>query len=263
MHNSVTERRKILNKFYKKVIHIYFLVYNEKRGGNVSKITTFPNTENEDKNMGISPNSEFDTGSIELNRPEDLTNCPACGSANLAGSNFCIVCGHRLNSSGSAAFGPVQGFFAAMPGDRESVNMFKKGDTCLLSGIPSENKEAVPKKDFTDKAKTAAAGGEGGEKKPVPMLTRTKNGERILIDKPMFKIGTSRESCDMVVTDNRYISRIHAYIITRNGRYFIIDRNSTNKTYVNGKAILAETEAELFDNTQVRLANEDMVFNIE
>ena len=230
----------------------------------MNKITAFPNTENEDKNMGISPNSEFDTESTEPNRTEDLTNCPACGSVNLAGSNFCIVCGQRLSrSSDSAEFGSVQGFFAAMSSDRGSVNMFRNGDTCLLSGIPSENKDAVPKKDFTDKAKTAAAEGEGGEKKPVPMLTRTKNGERILIDKPTFKIGTSRESCDMVIADNRYISRIHAYIITRNGRYFIIDRNSTNKTYVNGKEIPAETEAELFHNTQVRLANEDMIFSIE
>ncbi|MDE6578993.1 MAG: FHA domain-containing protein [Ruminiclostridium sp.] len=232
----------------------------------MSKITTIPNTENEDNNINISRNTEFYTGSAELNKPEDLTACPSCGSQNLADSNFCIVCGCRLNrpSSDSQAFHSSQVSFAEFSSDRESVNMFKEGNTCLLLGVSPANTVKDPKKGYTDESNgTVTAGCENGERKLVPVLTRTKNGEKTVIEKPMFKIGTSRESCDMVIADNRYISRIHAYIVTRNGRYFIIDRNSTNKTYVNGKAISAETEAELSDNTQVRLANEDMVFNIE
>ena len=237
------------------------MTYYEKRGGNVSKITAFPNMENQDKNT----NTELYSKSGELNLPEDLTACPSCGSRNLAGSNFCIVCGRRLtDSSSTAAFGSADGFFAALSSDRESVNMFKKGDTGLIPEIPYEKKDKDLQKCFTDTVKSASASETDNEgKKSVPVLTRVKNGERILIEKPMFKIGTSRESCDMVITDNRYISRNHAYIITKDGRYFIIDRNSTNKTYVNGKEIPAETEAELFHNTQVRLANEDTIFSIE
>ena len=226
----------------------------------MSKVTTISDMENRDKNNFS--NTNLFSGDGELNRPEDLTACPSCGSQNLSDSNFCIVCGRRLSrsSSGAAEFDP----FGAFPSGRESVNMFKTGNTCLLSEIPSDSKDAVPKKGLTDTARTESAekGGKD-ERTPVPILTRTKNGERIIIEKPVFKIGTSRESCDMVITDNRYISRIHAYIITRDGRCFIMDRNSTNKTYVNGKEIPAETETELFNNTTVRLANEDMVFGIE
>lgn len=129
--------------------------------------------------------------------------------------------------------------------------MFKEGNTRLLSEIPSAN---------TDKSNGSVS---ADCDELVPALIRIKNGEKTVIEKSLFKIGTSRESCDMVISDNRYISRIHAYIVTRNGRYFIIDRNSTNKTYVDGNAIPAETEVELFDNTSVKLANEDMMFNID
>lgn len=220
----------------------------------MSKITTFPNMENEDNNTGSYRNTDIYTVTGELNRPEDLTACPSCGSQNLADSNFCIVCGSRLNRSlsGYSAFHASQVSLAEISSDKEPADMFKEGN-------PSAIKDKEP-----DKSKTAlAADGGNGEGKPVPMLTRMKNGERTIIEKPMFKIGTSRESCDMVISDNRYISRVHAYIVTRNGRYFIVDRNSTNKTYVDGKAIPAETEAELFDSARVRLANEDMVFNIQ
>ncbi len=150
---------------------------------------------------------------------------------------------------------------------RESVNVFKGENqapyplsgTSLNTGNVKKSKTG-----FTDELNgTAVVGCEDTEGRFIPALTRTKNGEKTVINKPVFKIGTSRESCDMVITDNRYISRIHAYVMTRDGRYFIIDRNSTNKTYVDGKAIPTETEVELFDNTPVKLANEDMVFNIE
>ena len=90
-----------------------------------------------------------------------------------------------------------------------------------------------------------------------------KNQEKISVSKPAFRIGKERQFCDYFVSDNNAVSRSHADIITRGGRYFIVDKNSTNKTYVDGKAIPVEKEVEIFPGTELRLANEDFVFHID
>ena len=79
----------------------------------------------------------------------------------------------------------------------------------------------------------------------------------------MFRIGKEKQYSDYFVSDNNAVSRSHADIITRNGRYYIKDLNSTNKTYVDGKAIPIEKEVEIFSRTKLRLANEDFVFYID
>lgn len=43
-------------------------------------------------------------------------------------------------------------------------------------------------------------------------------------------------------------------------RYFIIDLNSKNKTYVNGQAIPVQVETEIYDGCQIRLENEEFTF---
>ena len=84
-----------------------------------------------------------------------------------------------------------------------------------------------------------------------------------MIDKPSFRIGKEERYCDYFVRDNNAVSRSHADIITRGSRYFIIDRHSTNKTYVDGRVIPVEREVEIFSKTKLRLANEDFTFYVE
>ena len=96
-----------------------------------------------------------------------------------------------------------------------------------------------------------------------PTLIRLRTEEEYSVNKPTFRIGTEQSYCDLFICDNNYISRSHADIVTRDDRYYIVDRNSTNKTFVDGKVILAEKEVEIFAGTQIRFANEDFIFNIE
>ena len=96
-----------------------------------------------------------------------------------------------------------------------------------------------------------------------PYLIRVSNGEKIIINKACFKIGREKSSCDYVIADNRAVSRIHAEIITRNNRCYIIDLDSVNKTYVNDVIIPPQKETELSSfNSQlkIRLANEEFRF---
>jgi len=100
------------------------------------------------------------------------------------------------------------------------------------------------------------------EEPAFPYLIREKTQEKISVNKPDFRIGKKSSYCDYLVSNNNAVSRNHADIITRNRRYYIIDNNSTNKTYVDGRAIPVQKEIEIFSGTKLRLANEDFVFYI-
>ena len=98
--------------------------------------------------------------------------------------------------------------------------------------------------------------------RPDPVLTRVKTGERISINKPVFRIGKEKSYVDYFIGDNTAISRSHANIHTDNGEYFIEDTNSTNHTYVNGKLISSNVKVKLVSGDKVRLANEDFTFSV-
>lgn len=95
-----------------------------------------------------------------------------------------------------------------------------------------------------------------------PILLRIKNNERIIIDKPVFRIGKERSYVDYFIGDNSAISRSHANIITRDGEYFVVDTNSTNHTYVNGGMIQSNVETKIAPGTKIRLGNEEFEFKL-
>ena len=66
-------------------------------------------------------------------------------------------------------------------------------------------------------------------------LTRQVTGEKIELGKPSFVLGKNPEKSDYAVADNTNISRVHAVITMRNGRYYVMDQNSTNGTFINGR----------------------------
>ncbi|MGN0395656.1 MAG: DUF6382 domain-containing protein [Coprococcus sp.] len=93
-----------------------------------------------------------------------------------------------------------------------------------------------------------------------PVIIRTKTGERIRIDKPIFCIGKSTQGVDYQIVDNNSVSRRHAYIINVNGVYYLRDNKSTNHTYLGGKLINSGTDMMLIDGSRFKLANEEFTF---
>lgn len=91
-------------------------------------------------------------------------------------------------------------------------------------------------------------------------LCRMSTGENIDIDKEVFRVGKERSYVDYCVTNNGAVSRNHADIITRGNRHFVMDLNSKNRTFINGKVIPVREETEIFNGDSLRLANEEFVF---
>lgn len=78
-----------------------------------------------------------------------------------------------------------------------------------------------------------------------------------LINFPLL-IGRS-ETCDLVVRDPG-ISRRHAILDCRKGKYVLTDLNSTNGTYVNGTRVQRH---ELQDGDQIKMGDSVFIFKIE
>ncbi|MCR4795934.1 MAG: FHA domain-containing protein [Ruminococcus sp.] len=96
--------------------------------------------------------------------------------------------------------------------------------------------------------------------KNYPQLTRRATGVTMKIDKPVFRIGKERDRVDFCITENRTISRLHATIYTRNGSCYVEDNNSTNRTYINGTPVPADTEIKIKNGDVLKLSNEEFDF---
>lgn len=65
-----------------------------------------------------------------------------------------------------------------------------------------------------------------------------------------------RSDADIVLND-LYVSRHHARIVRKNGKYQLVDLNSTHGTFINGQRV---EEHPLRDGDQVRLGRKELLF---
>ena len=93
-------------------------------------------------------------------------------------------------------------------------------------------------------------------------LVWKRTGEKIVIDKPDFRIGREKSYVDFCINDNTSVGRNHAEIIRKDGAFFIRDLKSLNFTMVNGEKVSPSFEVELWDNDIISLANEEFEFHI-
>ena len=93
-------------------------------------------------------------------------------------------------------------------------------------------------------------------------LIRLKNQEKIRISGTIFSLG---KECGMnyQISDNKAISRRHALLRKESENFYIMDCNTTNKTYLNSECLTPEQWYSLNDGDRVKLADEEFYFNIE
>lgn len=91
-------------------------------------------------------------------------------------------------------------------------------------------------------------------------LYRVSNGERISVNKPVYRLGKEKSYVDYFVTNNGAVSRSHADLVSRGDKCFVIDRNSKNHTYINDEMIPVNCEVEIRNEDRLRLGNEEFIF---
>ncbi len=225
--------------------------------------------------------------------------CPRCHAKVAEGANFCPACGAKITTAvpnvsvapnvpvppnvpvapnvptapnvPARAVPPVVPAAPGTPGPQSMKGIYDPlgGSAGYMDRTPAD-RQPVGIDGGTvmlgvNQPAPAAVRQERPERIPVsrPYLIRERTNEKIPINKTSFRIGKKPDFCNYVVTDNKTVSRNHAEVITRGGRYFIMDLESTNGTYVNGQKINPKTEVEIFPGTKIRLSSESFVFGVE
>ncbi|URZ07806.1 DUF6382 domain-containing protein [Clostridium felsineum] len=86
--------------------------------------------------------------------------------------------------------------------------------------------------------------------------------ERIFINKDCFKIGRVSGQVDYI-SDNKAVGKIHAEIRKQGEKYYLIDLNSKNGTFVNGRKINSDELYEIRNGDTIIFANSEFTFAIE
>ncbi len=204
--------------------------------------------------------------------------CPICHTKYDENYMFCIKCGAELDMDFSieSLDKPEE---TRPETDKSSANDSEE----LFHNIPVvqhneeelkpvDNPESIQNKNygettllgFTNYGETSVLGG-GGELGifDTPNLIRQADSRKIFITKRSFVIGKSPEKADYAVPDNSAVSRVHAEISVVGNEYFIIDRNSTNHTYVNGSMVPSDSSVQIYDGDEIKLADEVFVFSLK
>lgn len=85
--------------------------------------------------------------------------------------------------------------------------------------------------------------------------------QAVEVTKKEFFIGKHPDLVDGVISFNKMISRRHCKVIYQEGEYSMVDLNSSNHTYVNGKRLVPNVPCKLENGAMVRLADSD--FRVE
>jgi serine/threonine protein kinase len=104
----------------------------------------------------------------------------------------------------------------------------------------------------------------------VPRFTSVASGQAFMILKSDLIIGRSDPQkaifpdIDLAPLDSQHtVSRRHARLSMREGRYFIEDLNAFNKTRLNGVALSPNVERELQEGDIIRLGNVELRFEVQ
>lgn len=101
------------------------------------------------------------------------------------------------------------------------------------------------------------------EESGYPSLIRQDTEERILLNKPIFRIGKDRTFTDYKIINNKAVSRRHVELITKHGTCYVRDKNSTNGTQIDGIDLPPETEVEIKPGQTLTIANLSFLFVME
>ncbi len=146
----------------------------------------------------------------------------------------------------------------------ESRNAKEKKKKAKVEEAPEsvEDAAAKNKKAATPEIVDNTILGNTGTIKINPYLVRINTDEKVVINKPVFKIGKASRGVDYHIGGNGAISRQHAVILHKGDSYYIKDNKSTNHTYVDNVQLEGDEEVLLKNNCTVTLGDEDFTFKI-
>ncbi|WP_042462796.1 FHA domain-containing protein [Neobacillus dielmonensis] len=96
---------------------------------------------------------------------------------------------------------------------------------------------------------------------PNPFLLLGGTNEKVVISKAVFRLGRDPKQADYV-SENRAVGRVHAEVVREDGNYYLIDKQSTNGSFLNGKKLVPNQKNKLKHQDKIKIANEEIVFRL-
>lgn len=124
------------------------------------------------------------------------------------------------------------------------------GSTEAFDSLQKNAKDSLKLKEKTKPLKKGAA----------PYIVRKRTGEKILINRNLFKLGKDASYVDYCIKDNPAVSRNHADIVRKPDGFYLVDKGSLNHTFVNGKKLAADEYRKLENGCLMQLADEVFEF---
>jgi len=143
-------------------------------------------------------------------------------------------------------------------------------DSQLIYGYMHDSVEQTIRETLTAKEIKECYGGFGEKETSLEIIesehknswiVRVKNNDVVELNQDIIRLGRSNDQVEYTIGGNSTIGRVHARLIVRDGKCYIIDNKSMNKTYLNNKELLPEKEYLLNNLDVIRLSNESFEFH--
>lgn len=120
-------------------------------------------------------------------------------------------------------------------------------DEPILAGCVGQKQKSV--QDSRDTYKSALA----------PIVIQYSSGRYFEGCYPVSKIGRDEKKCDIFFPENHAIGRHHIDVVAEEDKYYIIDKESVNHTWVDGKRLEKGEKCEIGTCGEIKIANETLV----
>ena len=137
-----------------------------------------------------------------------------------------------------------------------------------MAGIQKENfqkgerKKSQVSDDFDEEMGTCIL--QQGKNIKIAVLVSLNPEEyvNILLYREETRIGKGGRQADVCI-DRDVISRVHAKILRREEEYFLMDLDSTNGTYINGKRLGGDGMEKLQQGDRISFADLEYIFQLQ
>ena len=128
--------------------------------------------------------------------------------------------------------------------------------------VKAKGKDEIREVDISNN--TVLLNNDSSQKFKCGYITLNQGGisERVVVNKRSFKIGRMIGEVDLI-TESKAIGKIHCEIVKEDGKYYIVDLNSKNGTYLNGVRLKSNNRYHLNNGDNIKLANVDGKFEIK
>lgn len=99
-----------------------------------------------------------------------------------------------------------------------------------------------------------------GKTDAVTYIIRKRTGEKVVINRSLFKMGKDASYVDYCIKDNPAVSRNHADIVQKPDGFYLVDKGSLNHTFINGRKLEPGEYWKLEDGCLMQLADDVFEF---